>query len=220
MIRLFNKFFMMAALPLLLLPYSSAAQHRKTTKKPVPTAVKIYAMSAAQSQLTITLTQEGLLRKRYPNHHVAVKNFSGQIQLPANETKTTVILQADAKSCTNTDTMKDFERNGFQKVLHNEVLASNHYPTITFRSVSITNIQKSDTNNRSFTLNGDLTLRGVTRRVALPVKVTINGNQLRAIGEETIKQSDFGITPVSGGFGAIKIGDQLKVSFTIIANLN
>ena len=112
--------------------------------------------------------------------------------------------------------MKDFERNGFHKVLHGEVLISNRFPTISFRSVSVTNVQKSGI-NRSFTLNGDLTLRGVTRRVAFPVKVTINGNQLRASGEEQIKQSDFGITPYSGGLGTIKIGDQLKVGFTIVA---
>ena len=62
--------------------------------------------------------------------------------------------------------------------------------------------------------------RGVTRRVAFPVKVTINGNQLRATGEETIKQTDFGITPYSGGLGTIKIGDQLTVSFTIVATAN
>ena len=62
-----------------------------------------------------------------------------------------------------------------------------------------------------------LTQMGVTQRVAFPVKVTINGNQLRATGEENIKQSDFGITPYSGGLGTIKIGDQLKVSFVIVA---
>ena len=115
--------------------------------------------------------------------------------------------------------MSEFERSSFHKVLHENVLASDRFLTIKFRSVSVTNIQKSG-DSRSFTLNGDLTLRGVTRRVAFPVKVTINGNQLRATGEETIKQTDFGITPYSGGLGTIKIGDQLTVSFTIVATAN
>jgi polyisoprenoid-binding protein YceI len=112
--------------------------------------------------------------------------------------------------------MSDFERSGFHKVLHEDVLASAQHPTIKFRSTSITNVQKSG-DQRSFTLHGDLTLRGVTKRVAFPVKVTINGNQLRATGEENIKQTDFGITPYSGGLGTIKIADQLKVSFVIVA---
>ena len=174
-------------------------------------------MLAAQSQLTLTLTQEGLLRNIHPTHHVGVKSFTGRIQLPADESKALAELDAEAKSFVNIDkNMNDFERSGFHKVLHEDVLASARFPTIKFRSVSVSNIQKSG-DHRSFTLNGDLTLRGVTRRVAFPVKVTINGKQLRATGEESIKQTDFGITPYSGGFGTIKIGDQLKVSFVIIA---
>ncbi len=196
-----------------------SAQRSKALKKPAPAAAKTYLMSAAQSQITITLIQEGVLRKIHPTHHVAVKSFSGRIQLPADESKAAAELDAEAKSFINIDDMKDFERSGFHKVLHEEVLASDRFPTIKFRSVSITNVQKSG-DHRSFTLNGDLTLRGVTKRVAFPVKVTINGKQLRATGEGNIKQTDFGITPYSGGLGTIKIGDQLKVSFVIVAAEN
>ncbi len=200
--------------------FDSVSAQRKAPKKSVPTTGRLFSMSAAQSQITITLTQEGVLQKIHPLHHVAAKNFSGRIQLPNDESKTSVELDTDTRSFVNIDTdMKDFEKSGFHKVLHGEVLLSERFPSIKFRSVSVTNIQKSG-NNRSFTLNGDLTLRGVTRRVAFPVKVTLQGNQLRATGEENIKQTDFNITPYSGGLGTIKIGDQLKVSFTIIANAN
>ncbi len=198
---------------------SISAQRSKAPKKTAPSS-KSFSMIAAQSQITITLTQEGALQKIHPLHHVAAKNFTGQIQLPNDETKTVVELDADTKSFVNIDAdMKDFEKSGFHKVLHGEVLQSDRFPNIKFRSVLVTNLQKSG-NNRSFTLNGDLTLRGVTRRVAFPVKVTLQGNQLRATGEESIKQSDFNITPYSGGLGTIKIGDQLKVSFTIVATGN
>jgi polyisoprenoid-binding protein YceI len=192
-------------------------RNRAAKKAAHAAAAKTYSISAAQSQLALTLIQEGVLRKIHPTHHVGVKTFSGRIQLPADESKSLAELDAEAKSFVNIDKdMKDFERSGFHKVLHEEVLASGKHPTIKFRSTSISNVQKSGY-NRSFTLNGDLTLRGVTRRVAFPVKVTINGNQLRATGEENIKQTDFGITPYSGGLGTIKIGDQLKVSFVIVA---
>ncbi len=197
--------------------FAQRTKSAKPTKTTAATTAKSYAINLAQSQLTVLLTQEGMLRKVHPTHLVGVKNFSGRIQLPNDESKAVVELDADTKSFANIDSdMKDFERSGFHKVLHGEVLISNQYPTIKFRSVSVTSIQKS-ANIRSFTLNGDLTLRGVTRRVAFPVKVTLNGNQLRATGEETIKQTDFGITPYAGGLGTIKIGDQLKVSFTIVA---
>lgn len=202
---------------------AAPTQRKKTTKvvsNPATNMAKTYSMLAAQSQLTLTLTQQGLLRTIHPLHHVGVKSFTGRIQLPADESKALAELEAEAKSFANIDkSMSEFERSGFHKVLHENVLASDRFPTIKFRSVSVTNIQKTG-ENRSFTLNGDLTLRGVTRRVAFPVKVTINGNQLRATGEETIKQTDFGITPYAGGLGAIKIGDQLTVSFVIVAVRN
>lgn len=205
---------------LLFVQGASPAQRNKAPKKPINMAAKTYSFSAAQSQLTLTLIQEGMLRKIHPTHTVGVKGFTGRIQLPADESKAFAELDAEAKSFVNIDkSMSDFERSGFHKVLHEEVLASAKHPTIKFRSVSISNVQKNG-DNRSFTLHGDLTLRGVTKRVAFPVKVTINGNQLRATGEENIKQTDFGITPYSGGLGTIKIGDQLKVSFVIVATGN
>lgn len=203
---------------------SGLVQRTKSSRPAKTTAsnsIKKYVLIPTQSRITILLTQEGLIRKIHPEHHVAVRNFQGRIQMPLkDESKASVELEADAKSCVNVDTdMKDFERSGFQKVLHEEVLASDRFPAIKFRSVSITNIQKSGS-DRSFILNGELTLRNVTKRVSFPVKITIQGNQLRATGEENIKQSDFGITPYSGAMGAIKIGDQIKVSFTVVANEN
>jgi polyisoprenoid-binding protein YceI len=217
MIRHLPRTLLVAALGLGLLSYGGLAQRRKPTKKPANTVAKMYSFSAAQSQITLTLIQEGLLRKIHPTHHVGVKSFRGRIQLPADESKASAELDAEAKSFVNIDqSMSDFERSGFHKVLHEDVLASERHPTIKFRSTSISNVQKSG-DSRSFTLHGDLTLRGVTKRVSFPVKVTINGNQLRATGEENIRQTDFGITPYSGGLGTIKIGDQLKVSFVIVA---
>ena len=216
MLRLSRTILTLLLAMLLMQSFSSvSAQRSKAQKKSA--SGKSFSMIAAQSQITIILMQEGALRKIHPLHHVAAKNFTGRIQLPNDETKTVVELDADTKSFVNIDTdMKDFEKSGFHKVLHGEVLQSDRFPSIKFRSVSVTNLQKSG-NNRSFTLNGDLTLRGVTRRVSFPVKVTLNGNQLRATGEETIKQTDFSITPYSGALGTIKIGDQLKVSFTVVA---
>ena len=88
-----------------------SAQRRKAPKKPATVTAKTYSIAAAQSQLTLTLLQEGVLRKIHPTHHVGVKRFSGRIQLPADETKALVELDAETKSFINIDSdMKDFER--------------------------------------------------------------------------------------------------------------
>ena len=82
--------------------------------------------------------------------------------------------EADPKMLTNVDTtMGDFERKEFHAALRNQVLESDKFPTIKFTSVSVSNVQR-DGDKRSFTLNGDLTVHGVTKRVAFPVSATIS----------------------------------------------
>ena len=69
----------------------------------------------------------------------------------------------------------------------------------------------------AFTLNGDLTLRDATRLVSFPVAVTISKDRLRATGDAELKQTDFEIKPYSGKLGMIRIGDEVKISFAIVA---
>jgi polyisoprenoid-binding protein YceI len=180
---------------------------------------RVYTFDLTQSQLSLTLTQEGLLSKRYPTHQVAIKNFSGKVTLPSDEKRTAAELEAEAKSFVNVDkTMSEFERRGFQDVLQNKVLESERFPFIKFKSTSVTNLKKSG-DSRSFTFNGELSLHGVTKSVSMPVSVTLANDQLRATGEAKLKQSDFGIEPYSGSIGLIKIGDELKINFSIVAKL-
>jgi len=179
---------------------------------------RVYTIDPSQSQVIATLTQEGFISRRYPNHRVEVKNFSGRIEIPdRDETQLAVEVEAEAKSLTNADEgMTDFERREFHNVLNNEVLESGKFPTIKFVSASVSDASKSG-ETRKFTLNGDLTLRDATKPVSFPVTVTISKDQLRATGEAELKQTDFGITPYSGKLGLIKIGDVIKIKFEIVA---
>jgi polyisoprenoid-binding protein YceI len=180
---------------------------------------RVYTLDLSQSQVNLTLTQEGLLSKRYPTHQVTVKNFNGKITLPRDERQTAVEFEAEAKSFVNVDkTMSEFERRGFHDVLQTKVLESERFPIIKFKAASVSNLKKSG-DSRTFTLNGELRLRGITKSVSLPVSVTLANDQLRATGEAKLKQSDFGIEPYSGNMGLVKIGDELKVNFSIVAKL-
>jgi len=179
---------------------------------------RIYTIDLSQSRVTATLTQEGFIARRYPTHRVEVKNFSGKIEVSErDETRIAVEVEAEAKSLTNADeSMTEFERREFHNVLNNSVLESDKFPVIKFVSVSVSDASKSG-GTRSFTLNGDLTMRDVTKRVSFPVTVTISKDQLRATGDAELKQTDFGIKPYSGKLGMIKIGDEVKINFAIVA---
>lgn len=199
--------FLLAALP-------SAAQRAKPK-----TPSRNFSFDARMSEINVILTQEGLMSRRYPTHRVLAKSFTGKIELPNDEPKMSITLEAEAKMLTNVDaTMSEFERKEFHSALRSQVLESEKFPVIKFASVSISGLQK-DGDKRSFTLNGDLTLHGVTKRMAFPVSAMITEKELHATGEAKLKQSDFGLKPFEKGLGLIKIGDEVKVSFSVVAKI-
>jgi polyisoprenoid-binding protein YceI len=177
-----------------------------------------YIVDLGASAINVTIFHDGFLGKVRPSNTLSVKTFGGKINLlPKDLPRATVEINAEAKSLTNTyPEISDLERRELHAVLHDKVLESERFPQITFRSVKVMEI-KEDGVNKSFTLQGDLTIHGVTKRVTAPVSMIINGGQLRATGETTLKQTDFGMTPYSGGFGMIKIRDEVKVSFNVVA---
>lgn len=62
------------------------------------------------------------------------------------------------------------------------------------------------------TVDGTLTVHGVSRPLRLEVTAPAPG---RYRGTATVRQSDFGITPYSGFFGALKLRDDVGVEFEI-----
>jgi polyisoprenoid-binding protein YceI len=93
------------------------------------------------------------------------------------------------------------------------------HPTITFASTSI-----AASGGSAYTVTGDLTIRGVTRRIALPVtflgkaKDPWGNEKLGFETEITINRKDFGLTwnaaLEAGGF---LVGDEVKISVSIQA---
>jgi len=100
-----------------------------------------------------------------------------------------------------------------------DFFAVEQYPAITFRSTAI-----APKGNDEFEVTGDLTMRGITRQVVIPVSylgaaVDPWGNQKIAFeGEVTLNRKDYGLTwnaaLETGGF---LVGDDVKVSLSVQA---
>jgi polyisoprenoid-binding protein YceI len=104
-----------------------------------------------------------------------------------------------------------------QRVMVGErVLDAARYPKIAFKSRRVTAAPASG-RQWNVTVEGDLTLHGVTKRCVVPVKVTLADGSLTAEGTTTIKQTDFGIEPVAGAGGTVRVKDTLDIVFTIVA---
>jgi polyisoprenoid-binding protein YceI len=89
-----------------------------------------------------------------------------------------------------------------------EVLDSARFPEITFESTSV-----EPRGPEQFLVRGELSLRGLTH----PVLATVSRGPRRYTGTGTLKQRDFGITPISIAGGTVKVKDELKIDFDIRA---
>jgi polyisoprenoid-binding protein YceI len=102
-----------------------------------------------------------------------------------------------------------------ERMVGPDVLDVARFPEITFRSSSIA-VEGARDGTMELRVTGDVTLHGRTKPVTAPVKVRIEGGSLTAAGTLSVKQTDFGITPVSVG-GVVNVKDTLSIHFTIRA---
>jgi polyisoprenoid-binding protein YceI len=96
-----------------------------------------------------------------------------------------------------------------------KVLDVQRHPTITYESTRVT-LQNRRGNLLELSVTGQLAIRDVTQAVTVPVRVELAGSRLSANGRFEIKQSAFGITPISVG-GVVAVKDTLGIEFSIVA---
>lgn len=104
-----------------------------------------------------------------------------------------------------------------QRVMLSErVLDVSRYPKIVFRSRRVTMSGRAG-DSLNLSVEGDLTLHGATKPCVVPVRVKLSEGALTAEGTTTLKQSDFGIQPVTAAGGTVRVKDALDVTFTVHA---
>lgn len=180
---------------------------------------RTYKIVAGESSFWIFVPKTGLLSGLAHDHEIGVKSFTGKIIVPeAGAIGGLLEMDVDAQSLAVLDKKPgEDDKKKIYNSMHNEVLESAKHPKINFKSVSVNDLKQTGSDNYSFTLNGDLTLHGVTKRIAFPVSLTINAQQLRAEGKYTLRQTDFGIKPYSAAGGTVKVKNEITVHFNIVA---
>lgn len=201
---------LLACLSLLALTAFGQASNGKTP-------ARHYTLVPAESSFTVFVAKGGFLSGLAHDHNIGVKVFSGEINITGAGFDTGALqLEAQTESLVILDNVSEKDRAEITKNMRTAVLDTAKYPKVVFRSTSLTGFSQKD-NSASFTLNGDLTLHGVTKRIALPVTLTLTGQTLRATGQYTLRQTDFGITPYSAALGTIKVKNEVVIKFNIVA---
>ena len=193
--------------------------HATNAARPLPEEDTVrYLIDVRGSSFAVKASSTGLLSAFGHDPKVAIRDFWGDVEFnpadPALE-RARVLLHIRTDSLEVSEDVNEKDRAEIKRRMLDEVLESARYPEIFYECSRVTG---SGNGQRYWlVLNGELTLRGVTRTLPVDVRVLINDSNLRASGEFTLKQSEFGIAAVTAVGGAIRLKDELRCTFDIVA---
>jgi len=184
-----------------------------------PAATVTYNLDASQSKFMAHANRSGLFWFKGHSHHLAASDFSGRVELtPDSITPASLLLVVKAASLHETGA--DFtepQKQIINKELKDIVLLPDKYPDITFQSTNVT-AKMSAAGRYDVKIDGNLTLHGVTKRITIPAVVTLEGNNLRAVGEFKIDRDDFNVKATSAFHGMVRVDDDIKFEFDIVGH--
>jgi polyisoprenoid-binding protein YceI len=185
--------------------------------EPVEAVSERYTVDGRSSRFTVRAFATGMLAAMGHNPTIGVGDLKGEVDFNPEQLRAgSFRLAIRASSLSVQDDISDKDRREIERIMNQDVLETAKFHEITYLSSTIS-IAKIGDMLYSATLNGDLTLHGVTRSQPIAARVAVLGSILRASGEFTLSQTDYGIKLVSVAGGAIKLKDEIKFSFEIVA---
>ncbi len=157
------------------------------------------------STLTIQVFKKGLFSGFAHDHQIAAPLSSGTVDPAAPSVE--VHFDARKLKVLDPDASAGDRAKIQETMLSEKVLDASHFEEIVFVSRSV-----KVAGENAYAVKGDLTLHGVTHPLVLPVSL-LNGHYT---GSVKLKQSDFGIAPISLFGGSVKVKDVVEISFDIV----
>ena len=188
-------------------------------------SVTLYQVDAAASTLHILVYRGGPMARLGHNHVVSSRNLKGRvwqgaaledsgfdITVPVNDL---VVDDNAARAAEGEDfplnISEDAKQGTKANMLRETLLDGARYPEIRITSVRVQG------NAKTPVVMAALRIKDQTRQVTLPVTLQTTDAGLRVSGTLEIKQSDFGITPLSIAMGALLVVDTVKIKFSLVA---
>ena len=164
-------------------------------------------IDTAQSKLTVYVYKSGLFSGFADDHVVDAPIAAGAL---SNTPPLSVTIEVHAAELKVRDSnLSASKRDEVQmRMVSSQVLDSQKFQSITFES---TRVEPNGADR--WNVAGRLTIHGQTRPISFPVAFT-SGHYRGAV---TVKQRDYGIVPISIAGGTVKVKDELKIEFDIVA---
>ena len=165
-------------------------------------------LDTQRSTITIHVGKSGLFSAAAHEHTINAPISSGTVR---ESTSPHIEFTVEtAKMTVKPDPRIDAKDQAtIQTHMEEMTLETKKFPEITFRSSRIERIAEGQ-----WKVDGDLSLHGVTKPVSLTVKQTGDSWTTHTV----LKQTDFGIKPISIGGGMIKVKNEVEIGFQIFAH--
>jgi polyisoprenoid-binding protein YceI len=193
-----------------------------TSETAIPTPAQgetvTYCMVPEQSRFTVQSFAEGLFSAFAHDPVIVIPDFNGELNfIPETFANACLSVSVNPNSLAVGSEMKERDRLDIERTMLEEVLETERYSEIVYRSTNISVNRLAEGRYRVRVI-GDLTLHGITQKgLWVSAEAQFGAKRLRAIGDFSLKQSDFGIKRHSAAGGTIKAKNELKFSFDIVA---
>jgi len=176
-----------------------------------------FVVDARASRFTVQAFATGMLSAMGHSPRIGIRTFSGSVDFsPESLAGSNLQLSIQADSLSVLDDISDRDRREIERIISEQVLETAKYPEILYEAASIS-VTRLENALYSATLAGELSFRGVTRSQPVSARIASFDEMVRASGEFTLRQSDYGIKPISVAGGTLKVKDELKFSFDMVA---
>jgi polyisoprenoid-binding protein YceI len=188
-----------------------------STSEGKPGAVR-YRIDPGRSRFMVKAFATGMLSAFAHNPTIAIRDFTGEVEFaPDSPEQSSLNIRIQSGSLQVADEVSDKDRREMERQIREEVLETDRYPEIVFESTNVSADRIMASQYRA-KIKGNVTLRGLTRDCEITAQIIAGPDTLRAHGEFPLKQSDFNIKPVTAVGGTIKLKDELKFTFDIVAH--
>jgi polyisoprenoid-binding protein YceI len=162
-------------------------------------------IDTARSSITIHVGKAGLLSAASHDHWINAPIASGSIQ--ESDALAVDFKVESARMTVKPDPKVDAKTQAtIQKDMEQMTLDTKHYPEISFQS---SRVEPSGPNQ--WNVEGNLTLHGVTRSIHVIVKRSEGAYS----GHTVLKQTDFGIKPITVAGGMVKVKNEIEIDFHV-----
>jgi polyisoprenoid-binding protein YceI len=176
-----------------------------------------YVMDARASRFAVQAFATGVLAAMGHNPTIGIRDFSGDVNFSPDALEGNGFhLSIKSSSLSVQNDISDKDRREIERLMNEQVLQTAKYPEIVYDVPGFIATKMGDT-LYSAPLNGNLTLHGVTHSQPVIARVALFGDMLRASGDFTLSQTDYQIKLVSVAGGALKLKNDLRFSFEIVA---